>query len=642
MSERKKKRFDTSALILLAGLFIVVAILSNLLLSGFRVDLTENKLYTLREGTKNILAGIDEPISLYFFFSDEATQDLQHIRMYANRVREMLEEFEDEADEKIKLHIVDPLPFSEEEDEASGFGLDAVSIGSTGDSMYLGLAGTNSVGDTEIIGFFNRENENFLEYDLARLVHNLVDPVRPVIGLLSTLPMSRRFDPDLRQMLNPWVVTSQIEQVFEVRDLDAATPEIDDDIDVLMLIHPKNLSIATLYAVDQFIMQGGNALVMVDPNAEADRLDADPQNPYAAMLTDRASQLAPLANGWGVTVDLSRVVADENLALQVSAPGNPRPVPHLAFLGLTPTEFDEFDVIVAGLDSINLATAGAIDIQPDSGLTVQPLLMSTIDSMLMDNARFRFLPDPTTLLPDFAPDEKVYNIAVRITGTAKSAFPDGSPIADATDESDESATQDTDTPTPAPHLAESIESVNIILVTDTDLLTDRFWTQELPSLFGQRLHSTFANNGDFVINALENLTGSSDLISIRGRANFTRPFKRVQQLQIEADQRFRAKEQELQTQLQETESKLAELQSSRQDDNLLLLSDEQRAEIERFQSEKLRIRKELRQVRRSLDEDIKRLGTALKIINILLVPFIITLLALAIVVVRRRRRALQA
>ncbi len=636
MTEARKKTFDRTALGILAVLFIAVTLFSNALLSGFRIDLTENKLYTISEGTRNILENIDEPINLYFFFSDRATENIQQIRMHAVRVRETLEEFAAESGNKINLQVIDPLPFSEEEDEASGFGLEAASAGG-GDSIYFGLAGTNSVGDTEIIRFFDREKETFLEYDLARLIHTLSNPKKSVIGLLSTLPMNRRFDMEARRMINPWVITSQIEQLFEVRQLDGATPIIDPDIDVLMLVHPKNLSTDTLYAIDQYVLRGGKALLFIDPNAEADIPDADPSNPYAAMSANRMSQPGPMLNGWGVRLDLTRVVADHQLALQVTTQMGGRPVSHFGFLGMTAEQLNHTDVVTAALDSINVATAGAIDIVEDSGLTVEPLLHSSQDSSLMESEQFRFLPDPAALFNSFIPDEESHIIAARITGPATTAFPNGRPGAENQDAEpdDESAGDNASTR----HLSESDGPINVILVADTDLLSDRFWVQELPSLFGQSLHSAFANNGDFVINALENLTGSSDLISIRGRASYSRPFIRVQQLEREADERFRLKEQELQGELADTERKLADLQSSRQDDNLLLLSDEQRAEIERFQQEKLRIRKELRQVRRSLDEDIERLGLILKVINIALVPFLLTLLALASVVVRRRQRA---
>lgn len=636
MTEARKKTFDRTALGMLAVLFIAVTLFSNALLSGLRIDLTENKLYTISQGTRNILANIDEPINLYFFFSDRATENIQQIRMQAVRVRETLEEFAADSGNKINLQVIDPLPFSEEEDQASGFGLEAASAGG-GDSIYFGLAGTNSVGDTEIIRFFDREKETFLEYDLARLIHTLSNPKKPVIGLLSTLPMNRRFDMEARRMINPWVITSQVEQLFEVRQLDGATPIIDPDIDVLMLVHPKNLSTDTLYAIDQYVLRGGKALLFIDPNAEADIPDADPSNPYAAMSANRMSQPGPMLNGWGVRLDLTRVVADHQLALQVTTQMGGSPVSHFGFLGMTAEQFNHTDVVTAALDSINVATAGAIDIVEDSGLTVEPLLRSSHDSSLMESEQFRFLPDPAALYNSFIPDEESHIIAARITGPATTAFPNGRPGAENQDaEPDgESAGDNASTS----HLSESDGPINVILVADTDLLSDRFWVQELPSMFGQRLHSAFANNGDFVINALENLTGSSDLISIRGRASYSRPFIRVQRLEREADERFRLKEQELQGELAETERKLSDLQSSRQDDNLLLLTDEQRAEIERFQQEKLRIRKELRQVRRSLDEDIERLGLILKVINIALVPFLLTLLALASVVIRRRQRA---
>jgi ABC-type uncharacterized transport system involved in gliding motility auxiliary subunit len=275
----------------LVAVFVIAVSLMNILLRGTRLDLTDNNLYTLSEGTEKLLAEIPEPINIYFFFSDRATADIPYLRTYAGRVREMLEEFVQYADGQLKLTVIDPLPFSEDEDRASEFGLQSINLGTASDPIYLGIAGSNSIGDEEIISFLDPSKETFLEYDLAKLIYTLSRPDRPVIGLISGLPITAGFDPQTQQMRQPWLITSQVQQLFELRTLPLTTTEIEAEIDVLMVVHPKDLGDDTLYAIDQFILGGGRALLFVDPYSETDIGDANPQ---MAMMADRSSSLAKL------------------------------------------------------------------------------------------------------------------------------------------------------------------------------------------------------------------------------------------------------------------------------------------------------------------------------------------------------------
>ena len=267
----KRTAMTSTSLIILAVLFIAVVILANAFLKGARIDLTENNLYTLSNGTKNIVSDIDEPINLYYFFSDQASRDIPAIRTYAQRVREMLDELNLRANGKLRLQVIDPVPFSEEEDQASQFGLQAIPVGTSGNSLYFGLAGTNSVDGVEVIPFFHPDKEAFLEYDLSKLVYNLANPTKPVIGIMSSLPFGGGFDPMSRQPQRPWVINDQLLQLFEVRTRATSLERIAEDIQVLMLIHPKNLDDKTLYAIDQFILRGGRAMIFVDPHAETEQ-----------------------------------------------------------------------------------------------------------------------------------------------------------------------------------------------------------------------------------------------------------------------------------------------------------------------------------------------------------------------------------
>jgi len=622
------RTFGRFGLIALAVLFVVAVTLVNVGLRGMRLDLTENQLYTLSDGTYRILDAIPEPVNLYFFYSDRATGDIPLLRTYATRVEETLREFEQYADGRLNLTVIDPLPFSEEEDRAAAFGLQSIALPGATDPIYFGIAGTNSIGDEEIITFLDPNKESFLEYDLAKLVYTLSNPERPVIGLLSTLPMTAGFDPQTQQMREPWLITEQVQQLFDVRSLQQDLDAVDEDVDVLMVVHPKELSRETQYAIDQFVMRGGRALIFVDPYSEADAQPAP--MPGMPPMGGGASELNTLLNAWGVQVPPGAVIGDDRLALTVSGMGN-RPVRFLPLIGLDRTALAEEDVTTATLGNLNLGFSGWIETLNEPAATITPLMTSSDLAGEIPATSLAMLSDPAVLREDFNPSGNTYVLAARLQGDLPSAFPDGPPpLPDSGEEDAASAGNDG-------HLASTSEPANLILVADTDLLTDRLWAQS-QNLFGQRLVSAFAGNGDFVTNALDNLTGSGDLISIRGRATYTRPFTRVQDLRREAEEQFRLREQQLQLQLDETEAKLAELQASREDASALILSPEQEAELDRFREQRLQIRKELRQVQRNLDQSIEDLGMQLKVINIGLIPLVITALAIALWWLRRQRQ----
>jgi len=611
-----KSTFGRVGLIAISAIFIVAVSLTNTLFRGVRLDLTENRLYTLSDGTIRILESIPEPVNVYFFFSDKATADTSYLRTYAGRVREMLQEFVQYSDDKLRLTLVDPIPFSEDEDRAAEFGLQGINLGTSPEAIYMGIAATNSVGDEEIIAFLDPGKETFLEYDLAKLIDTLSNPKRPVIGLISDLPMTGQFDPQTRRMTESWIITSQIQQIFELRNLTRPISLIDDDIAVLMVVHPKQLSDETLYAIDQYILGGGKALMFVDPYSEADVPNTDPNNPAAAMMASRASNLNRLLNPWGISIAGNEVIGDDRFALTVSGAGG-RPVRHIGLIGIDDSGLDKEDVVTASLSNINFAYAGWITLEDDAPSTITPLVQSSDQAGPISTSTLGFLRDPNQLRTDFAPTGTRYPVAVRVEGVVPSMFttvPEGKS---------------------AEHLTESRESINVILIADTDLLTDRLWAQ-VQNFFGQRISTAFASNSDFVINALDNLSGSGDLISVRGRETYARPFTRVLELRRIAEDQFRQTEQQLQLELQETETKLRELQASREDRSAIILTSEQEAELERFQQQRLQIRKELRQVQRGLDQKIEDLGTRLKIINIGLVPLLISVLSLVLLIIRRQ------
>ncbi|MGD9582343.1 MAG: Gldg family protein [Lysobacterales bacterium] len=609
-----RRAMTGSALALLALLLIAVLVLANAFLR-VRIDLTENHQYSLSPGTHKMLADIPEPINLYFYYSDRGTADMPMLRTYAARVREMLEEMVADAAGQIRLTVVDPLPFSEEEDRAVGYGIQAVPAGKAGENIYFGLAGTNSTDGLSVIPFFQPDKESFLEYDLIKLVHSLVVGKKPVIGVITGLNMAGGFDPGTRSATDGWAVYQELSDQFDLRVLNAASlSSIPEDVSALWMVHPKAPSEDLQYAVDQFLLRGGRLVLFVDPNADSDQSGQDPSSPEA-MFARKSSDLPKLFEAWGVAYDPNQVVLDAGNALPVQVAPNQPPVRHLAILGLGRDSLNKDEVATAQLQNLNMASSGQFRLTESSSLKLTPLVQSSGDSMLVGSDRLKLAINPADLYDGFSPSNEHYVLAGRLDGPLKSAFPERSD---------------------AGHLAESKDDVHILMVADSDLLTDRLWVQ-VSSFFGQKVMNAFANNGDFAINAVDNLAGSSALIGIRGRAGSARPFTTVEALKRQADQRFRAKEEELQQQLTDTEARLTQLQSGKSSESALIMSPEQQAEVEKFQQQKVQIRKDLRQVRRQLDADIEALGSKLKFINIVLVPLLLTLTALAFVGWRKRR-----
>ncbi|HVN42640.1 MAG TPA: Gldg family protein [Steroidobacteraceae bacterium] len=622
----KRSTLGGATLLAVALLFIGLTVFFNYALRGWRADLTQNHLYTIAPGTERILKSIHEPINLYFFFSEKTAGQLPQIKTYGVRVREFLEELAARSNGMLRLHVIDPQPFSEDEDRAAELGVRGAPVGAAGTQLYFGLAGTNSTDGHKAIEFFDPNKEQFLEYDVVQLIYQLANPKKPVVAWLSTLPMGPGFDQMSGQMREPWVIYAQAEQLFDVRPLEASATRIDPDVNVLVLVHPKNLSPALEFAIDQYALRGGHILAFVDPLAEADPSGNDPRNPMAAMGADKSSHLGALLTAWGVKFDATQVVADRGHALSVSMHQNEPPVEHLGVLGLDKSSFATDDVITSGLSNVNVAMAGYLEPLKGATTKFEPLLESSTDAALIPVERFRMLFDPATLRDGFKPTGIRYTLGARVSGDVHTAFPNGAPAG-------------VTLPAGETDLKASTHPLNLVVIADTDLLADYLWVRS-QDFFGQRLTQAWASNGDLVLNALDNLAGSADLISVRGRATFTRPFDRVEKLRHAADDRFRDKEQELERQLQATEQKLTALQSKGGGgkENAIVTPEEQQ-EIEHFGQEKLRIRKELRAVRAGLDADISRLGTEIKIVDIVVIPALFALLALGFGYWRRRVRA---
>lgn len=634
-----KRLFSIGGLAVLVVLFFAINIWSNAGLKGVRADLTEARLFTLSPGAQRIAASPDEPVTLYFYYSSKLAQGSPSIQSYARRVRELLEEFELRSKGKIRLRVIDPEPFSDDEDRAVQAGLVPVPMGA-GENLYLGLVGTNSLDSQEVIPFFDSRQERFLEYDISKLVYVLAHPKKKVVGLMTSLQMEgMMFDPMTGQPTRqpPWQIVREMRNFFEVKTIPPATDAIPDDLDALMVVHPKDLSPRAQYAIDQYVLKGGRLLLFLDPFCEGDQPPG--MNPMESMGAKRDSYLPSLLGAWGVEMAGQQVVGDLKYAIPVvvGAQNRPEQVSFVAWLSVRSDAMNRDDSVMAQVSQMNFASAGALQNGASGPLELVPLVQSSEQSQLLDVAQFVLMPDPKAMLRDFKPSGEKRTLAARLRlkdgAVMKTAFPEGRPAAAGPDGADKTPEADPG------QVKEASAAPNIVIVSDVDMLTDRFWTRE-ERLFGQSLgYSKIADNGDFVINVLDNLSGSTDLISIRARGEYARPFTRVQEMLKSAEQRYLAQQQDLEKRLQDTEQKIAELQRKRPDGTeALILSPEQQAEIEKFRDDMISTRRALRNVQLDLRKDVERLGMRLKFINIAAVPLVVSALALGLGAYRVARR----
>lgn len=628
------KRFWMSlgGLVTLLVLFVAFNVVAGAWLRGGRADLTENKLYTLSKGTGNILGNLDEPITLRFYFSKKLAQQAPGLVTYAERVQQMLEEYASLSKGKIRLEVADPVPFTEVEDAAVSHGLKGVPATAAGEMLYFGLVGTNTTDGKELIPFFHDEREEFLEYDVTRLIDNLRESKKKVVGVLTALPldgnpMARMMNP--QASTDPWYVLESLRQTFDVRMIDATTEKLEKDLDLLFVVHPQALSPETLFEIDQYVLRGGKLVAFLDPYCEAQEVPQDPQNPLQAMMADRSSKLDPLLGAWGLEMPAEDLAADKDLALRVGWQNSA--IDYVLWLGLRKDKevFSKDDVTTSELDNVHLASSGFLRRIDGAATTITPLMETTRNAMRIPKSRVQFGPDPADLLSTYQTGGEKLMLAARVAGTVKTAYPEGRPKKQ---EGDAEVPVD-----PAEEvLKESKGPVNLVIVADVDLLSDRMWVRT-QNFFGQTVAMTQADNGAFAVNAADNLSGSSDLISLRSRGRSIRPFDKVDELRKEAESKFRQKEKDLEAKLRDAEQKINELQGSKDATSALILSPEQEAEIERFKEERNKTRKDLRAVKADLQKDIEGLKTSLVLVNGLAVPFLIALAGVGVWSVRRKK-----
>ncbi len=621
------------ALLLALILAVGVNMLADRLLPRARLDLTENQLYTLSDGTRQVLQGLQDPVTLRLFYSRRLGAAIPVYGAYAERVRAMLEEYVAVSNGKVRLEVLDPEPFTETEDRAMAYGLQGVPVDQSGEQVYFGLAGTNLLDDERTIPFFQPDRDRFLEYDLTRLVYELSNPRRPVMGVISSLPLNG--DPRAMMMRQPgvgqpFVVMNQLRQFFTIRDFAADVQRIEDDVQVLMVAHAQNLSDTALYAIDQFVMRGGRLIALTDPHSES---QASRPGPTGRPPSDTSSSLARLLDAWGIEAPSDRVVLDQRGAWRVRAAPTDRvqAVDYVAWYNVPDAGLSDSEIATAELQQVTVASAGEVRARQGASIEFTPLVTTSERSMVVDAAQVRQDPNPARLLADYRPEGGSRVIAARVRGVLNSAFPDGPPPPP------EGQERPADFPA---HRARTEAPANLIVANDADILEDRFWVR-VQDFFGQQVTQPFSDNGAFVINLAETMAGGDALISLRSRGESLRPFELVEDIRRNAEAQFRQTERGLTERLEATERRLRELRQGQggQGTTQTVITPEQRAEIDRAREEIVRTRRELRQVQLELRRDIEGLETWLRILNIAAVPLLLTIFAIILGVVRARLRA---
>ncbi|MCC6778700.1 MAG: Gldg family protein [Hyphomicrobiales bacterium] len=599
---------------LLGGvIFVCVNLVGAQLFRSARVDLTEQHLFSLSAGTRALLADLKEPVRFRFFMSSGLTKQAPQLAAFAARVRSLLDAYVAAANGKIVLEVIDPRPFSEDEDRAVAFGIDGFA-GTNGERLFFGLAATDSTAGRAVIRVFAPDREPFLEYDLTRLVSELGRRGKPVVALIDGLGLAGN---PMMRMPEQQVLT-QMKQFFDVKPLTGEVEKLPESTRVLMVVHPQELTERTLYTIDQWVLAGNPAIIFVDPVAE------NQVGPRGTPPPSQASNLDTLFKAWGVKFDPARAVGDPEYALQTEREiaGRPVSVRNLPWVALRGDALARDEAILNQLSAVVMTTAGAFETNKD-GVSLRPLIKASKDAVMVDAALAGDrAADPRRLLVGTPKNPTPPVVAGRLTGTLDSAFPDGPP-------------KDGKDSGQAEPIKRSSKPINVVLVGDADMLMDRNWIQR-QSLFGQQLARAFANNGDFVINAIEQMAGGAALSDLRGRGVSWRPFEMIQRMEGDAESRYSAKEQELTQRLKDIEQKLAQLPKAAEGSKEVL-SAEQLNAIEGFRNEMLRIRSELRDVQFALRRDVDNLKGWVTALNVGVVPVGAAIVVLALALRRPRR-----
>ena len=615
-----------------AAMFIITIALYMILgVSKQRIDLTADKVFTLSEGTRTILKKLDTPIVIRFYCTQNSSTMPVFLKSHAQRIEDLLQEYRKASKNMIEIKKLDPQPDSDAEDSANLDGVEGQMI-SMNEKVYLGVA--VSCLDVKVaLPFLTPDRERQLEYDLSRAISQVVQPVKPVIGVMSALPVFGQMNPMMMQMgqqgrQEPWVFISELKKDFTMKQVEMTADKIDDDIKVLLAVYPRDISEKTEYALDQFVLRGGKLIAFLDPLAIMDAKNSQ-GNPMQRNINSGAS-LDRLLKAWGIEFDKNKVVADLRYVTQINRGNRPEGAP--AVLSLTQEAMDTNDVVTSQMDSLLLPFSGVFAGTPAAGLKRSVLLKTSTDSQSIEKMMAEFSGEGIT--KDFKASGQQQALAIRLTGKFKTAFPDGKPK-DAPAKPGDKPEEKKDTEVA---LKESTTDGAVVLVGDSDMLYDQFCVR-VGNFLGQRIVNPINQNLNLVQGLVEQMGGDQNLIGVRSRATMNRPFTKVKQMQAKAEERFRSKIKELEDRLADTQQKLSQMQAKKEGNQRFILSPEQQTAIAKFKQDQASVNKELKEVRKDLRKEIDSLETTLKWVNIGLMPFFVTSVGLGLAIFKRKRTA---
>lgn len=623
------RRYALTVFAALVAIFVASNIIVSNWFAAARIDLTENRLYSLSKGTKQTLASLNEPLTLTFYYSRNAAAQLPQVRVYGARVRELLQTYARRSGGKVRIVEVDPVRFTDAEDEAVAAGLQPIQLEPGADPIFLGVTGVNAVDEKVTIPQLSWEREPFLEFELTRLITELQGRARKKVALITALPWKPELaggDPRLAAQSGQPYVLGELSRLVDLEPLPQDFTAIGPDVDVVAVIHPWALTQQQLYAIDQFVMKKGRALFAVDPAA---LMAQEAQDPFGMPQAPapRSSSLAPLLQAWGVSVS-DDAVLDREHALTVRGPGpngQDAILPQPLFFSIPPQDLDRTDLITASLArGVNVGAPGAITWADKPGIEVTTLAHTSGDTMHIPAAQALSRPDPVSLLQQFVGSSRQEVVAARITGKLPSAFGTVRPATIA------AGPQDV-------HVAQAAAPATVVLISDVDFLDDNFF------VFGQQ-RQVVMDNAALLLNSVDQLGGSTALLSLRSRAPSLRTMTVVEKIRNDAQAQMVERQQALQGELAATEQALAELQAKGQGSGFFRgdlgaeLTKEERTRIGEFRAKMLEIRKQLRDVERGYRTRLDTLEGWLILLNVWLAPLLVAGAGL-FWILRRQRRA---
>jgi ABC-type uncharacterized transport system involved in gliding motility auxiliary subunit len=627
--KKRQKVLGSTAISIILVLIIIIAI--NVISSGLysRLDITEESLYTLSEGTEKIVAKISTPLTLKYYLSKNLESLPITYKNYGKKIDELLNEYQNLNPEMIHLETYDPKPDSDEEVWAKKYGLSGVDL-SNGDKFYMGLVITQE--DRELnIPMMDPRREQFLEYDITQRLLQLSQKKDKKIGILSSLPVMGVAANQMQQMQGQrnqpkWFFIQELEKTFKTETITAGTQEIPADISILIVIHPKNLSESALYAIDQFALKGGELIILVDPNARVDQAAA--MMAQMGQMPQASSDLEKLFKHWGIDYQANKILGDKEHPTRVNAGGTTGVVSFSLWHSLNRDSFEQDLIATKELDDMLLIEPGGFIMQKTSPLKLQPLIKSSTQTGLIDSFMLRYA-DPLKINNQVKPTGQSYNLAGILSGNLTSAF---------SKRPDPPKTEGKGQPAKiTPHLSEGIKESNILLITDVDFISDNFSVEQF-NLLGQVYSQPKNDNLNFVVNMVEFLGGAGEMMGIRSRGRFRRPFTHFLTLEKNAQIKYQAAENKITAQLKEVQEKLSQL-NVQKGTNKIVLTKEQIEKIKQFREEEKKTKTELRKIRKLLRQDIESEKTSLTLMNLTIVPILLIITGLFLYYRRFRKKS---